>query len=181
MSIIQRTLKPWLRLPRFWMSIAILVGWVVVIVILVLLNLGKSPPQPLAFNHKVHIDNNVQCLFCHTGANRGPSATIPTLAKCQGCHQQINPDSEVLIELGGYFERQQPIEWVPVAILPDFVYFSHQPHLAAGVNCEECHGDVGTMGIAKKQKMEMGWCLTCHRERGGDRVQKLTDCANCHK
>jgi hypothetical protein len=174
-------IKTWLKLPRFWMSVIILSGWVVVIVILVLLNLGKAPAQPLAFNHKAHIDNNIQCLFCHTGANRGPSATIPTLAKCQGCHQQIEPDSEVLLELNGYIAKQEIIPWVPVAILPDFVYFSHQPHLAGGVNCENCHGDVGSMKVAKKTNMDMGWCLTCHKERGGDRVEKLIDCANCHK
>lgn len=181
MSIIQRALTPLFRLPRFWVSVSILAGWVAVIVILILLNLGKAPPQPLAFNHKAHVDNNIQCLFCHTGANRGPSATIPTLAKCQGCHQQITPNSEALISLDNYFARQETIDWVPVAILPDFVYFSHQPHLAAGVNCEECHGEVGKMGVPRPKKMEMGWCLTCHNERGGDRVTKLIDCANCHK
>ncbi len=181
MTILVQRLKPWLKIPRLKISLVILAGWIVVILVLVLLNMGKAPPQPLKFNHKAHIDNNIQCLFCHSGANRGPSATIPTLAKCQGCHQQITPDSAVLVELGGFIEDQEVIAWVPVAILPDFVYFSHQPHLAAGVNCEECHGDVGSMTIPKKTNMEMGWCLTCHQERGGERVEKLIDCANCHK
>jgi hypothetical protein len=174
-------IKPWLKLPRFWLSIAILVVWAIVIVLLVLLNMGKPPEQPLAFDHSAHIDNNIQCLFCHTGANRGPSATLPTISKCKGCHQQIEPDSVVLEELEVYMENMEIIPWVPVAILPDFVYFSHQPHLAAGLNCENCHGDVGSMKVAKPKRHEMGWCLGCHRGQGSEKLEKLIDCANCHK
>ena len=174
-------LKPWMKLPRFWVSIGILFVWAVVILVLVLLSFGKSPEQPLAFNHSVHLDNNIPCLFCHTGANRGPNATVPGLSKCEGCHLQIPDDTEVLAELAGYIERQEQIPWVPVAIEPDFVYFSHQPHLAFGLNCENCHGDVSRMKIPKAKQMNMGWCLDCHRELGQDRVEKITDCANCHK
>jgi hypothetical protein len=174
-------IKPWLKLPRFWLSIGILAVWLIVIAILVILNMGKSPPQPLAFKHSAHIDNGVQCLFCHTGANRGPSATIPTLSKCEGCHQQIEADSEVLEELAAHIEDQEPIHWVPVFILPDFVYFSHQPHLAKGVNCEECHGDVGRMAVPREKKLKMGWCLDCHRQQPAEVVERITDCANCHE
>jgi hypothetical protein len=174
-------LKPWLKLPRFWLSIGILVVWLVVVTILVLLNAGRSPAQPLAFKHSVHIDNGVQCLFCHTGANRGPSAIIPTISRCKGCHQQITPDSKVLEELAVYIENEEPIPWVPVFILPDFVYFTHQPHLANGVNCEECHGDVGRMAVPRQKKLKMGWCLGCHRQQPAEVVERITDCANCHK
>ena len=37
------------------------------------------------------------------------------------------------------------IQWNRVYTLPDFVRFTHKPHIAAGVQCQECHGDVKTM------------------------------------
>lgn len=181
MSILKRILAPLLKLPRFWLSVGILGGWLIVMVVLIIASTGRAPSQPLAFNHRAHISNNIQCLFCHTGANRGPSATIPNMEKCQYCHQQIEPSSDALVALKGYLDRKEVIPWVPVTILPDFVYFSHRPHLAAELNCETCHGNIGTMGVAQPQRMDMGWCITCHRAHGGDRVEKLIDCANCHK
>lgn len=173
--------KPWLRLPRFWLSIAIVGVWALVVGLMALMSFSKVPQQPLAFDHSAHIDNNIPCLFCHSGANRGPSATLPTLAKCQGCHEQIQPDTEALVMLAEHIQNQEIIPWTPVAILPDFVYFSHQPHLAAAVNCEDCHGDVGQMKVAKPVDFEMGWCLTCHRDQDAAQIAKLEDCATCHK
>jgi Cytochrome c7 and related cytochrome c len=73
---------------------------------------------------------------------------------------------------------------VPVAILPDYVYYAHRPHIAAGLNCENCHGEISQMTVAVPQKMNMGWCLDCHRTRyQNDPVMltRLTDCVTCHK
>jgi hypothetical protein len=66
--------------------------------------------------------------------------------------------------------------------MPDHVYFSHQPHLLAGLNCETCHGDVGQMdGAHLTINMDMGWCLDCHLEQPEDQVARLADCLACHK
>ena len=74
--------------------------------------------------------------------------------------------------------------WVPVAQVPDFVHFTHRPHVAAGLNCENCHGDMTKVTIAENpQVMNMGWCLNCHKEKAGDdekKLIKLTDCGTCH-
>jgi hypothetical protein len=86
--------------------------------------------------------------------------------------------------LASYTKNNQLITWVPVAILPDFVSFSHSSHIAAGINCENCHGEVSQMITAVPQAMNMGWCLNCHRARyKNDPVTetKLTDCLTCHK
>lgn len=142
------------------------------------------PAQPIQFPHNVHVNLGIQCLYCHPGALRGPSPGLPTEAKCYACHQQISVTNPELDKLFTYVKNNQPIAWVPVAILPDFVYFSHQPHIAAGLNCEDCHGEVSRMTVAVPQKMDMGWCLSCHRARAKDNPElltKLTDCATCHK
>jgi len=148
------------------------------------------PAQPIQFSHKTHLSLGIACLYCHPGALRGPSPGLPTTAKCYGCHQQIaittpeatpDPALDIVAEIG---KNDQPIAWVPVAILPDFVYYSHRPHIAAGLNCENCHGEVGQMTYARPQNMNMGWCLGCHRARyQNDPVMltKLTDCVTCHK
>ena len=142
------------------------------------------PPQPFLFPHDKHIKLGIQCLYCHPGALRGPSPGLPTMTKCNGCHQQLNKTTPQLDILTAFIKTGQPYRWVPVAILPDFVYYSHRPHIAAGLNCENCHGEISQMALAKPQKMNMGWCLDCHRTRFKDdpvMLTKLTDCATCHR
>jgi len=142
------------------------------------------PPQPFQFPHDKHIKLGIQCLYCHPGALRGPSPGLPTMTKCNGCHQQLNKTTPQLDILTAFIKTGQPYRWVPVAILPDFVYYSHRPHIAAGLNCENCHGEISQMALAKPQKMNMGWCLDCHRTRFKDdpvMLTKLTDCATCHR
>jgi hypothetical protein len=143
------------------------------------------PPQPIEFRHDIHVNLGVQCLYCHPGAWRGASAGLPTQSKCWGCHQQVAKESPELDKLKQYVESGESIPWVPVWIVPDYVYFSHRPHVAAGLNCENCHGELSQMTIAEQQGvLNMGWCLDCHRERFSDdheRLVMLTDCTTCHK
>jgi hypothetical protein len=97
---------------------------------------------------------------------------------------QITNTSERLAPLREAIAKNEEIDWVPVAQVPDFVHFTHRPHIAAGLNCERCHGDISNAGIATNpQVINMGWCLNCHRARAGDdleKLTKLTDCGTCH-
>ncbi len=146
----------------------------------------QPPEQPIQFPHQTHIAFGIQCLYCHPGAAKGPSAGIPSSAKCWACHNQIakTQTSVLLAPLKQAVESGSPIEWVPVAIVPDFVQFNHRAHIAAGKNCEECHGDMSKVTIAENpQLMNMGWCLNCHVRTAGDDHEilvKLTDCGTCH-
>ncbi len=82
--------------------------------------------------------------------------------------------------------RPTPIAWVKVYNLPDFVYFDHRPHVAAGVTCQACHGAVETMErVRQVQSLSMGWCVNCHRQANaegvaGTPVRASTDCGSCH-
>ena len=61
-------------------------------------------------------------------------------------------------------KQPQPIQWVKVHNLPDFVYFDHRPHVNAGVTCQSCHGPVETMErVRQVSDLSMGWCVNCHR------------------
>jgi len=161
----------------------------------------KPPEQPIQFPHNIHVGFGIQCLYCHPGALRGASPGLPTQSKCWGCHQQIEKtfQSEKLAVLVDYVKNNKPIEWVPVAQVPDFVHFNHRPHIAAGLNCENCHGDMSKVEIAENpQVINMGFCLNCHKNRTEDnplnnpsndpqvsallqtKRTKLTDCGTCH-
>jgi hypothetical protein len=144
----------------------------------------KPPKQPIEFPHRLHVGLGLQCLFCHPGALRGPSPGIPTQTKCWGCHQQIAVRGTELPKLARFVQNNQRIPWVPVAQVPDFVHYMHRPHIAAGLNCETCHGDVSKMIVYENpQLLNMGWCLQCHRQRAQDNPElltKLTDCSTCH-
>jgi hypothetical protein len=49
--------------------------------------------------------------------------------------------------------------------VPDFVFFNHSIHVAKGVACQTCHGDIDDMPLtAKAEPLSMEWCLDCHRD-----------------
>lgn len=141
-----------------------------------------NPDQPLPYSHRVHVENGIQCLYCHSDAARSQMAGIPSVEKCMGCHNIMATENETVQKLARYWEDGQPIPWQPVNIQPEFIYFSHQPHMSAGLNCETCHGNVSEMEEAEKAfQMDMGWCLECHEHQEPERVAYLLDCLACHK
>jgi hypothetical protein len=142
-----------------------------------------APVQPIDFSHKRHTDAGLQCLFCHSQAQRSDIAGIPSVRFCIECHRTIATESEQIQILQGYWDRQEPIPWVAVNDLPDHTFFSHQVHIAAPLSCETCHGPVGTMDQLKPlNTMDMGWCLTCHLEQEDEeKVARLADCMACHQ
>jgi len=165
----------------------LIVGLILLSLVVWGISLGQaSPEQPIPFPHNRHISFGIQCLYCHPGASRGPVAGLPTQTKCWGCHQQmaITRRSEKLKPLVAAVENNQPLQWVPVVMVPDFVHYNHRPHIAAGLNCEDCHGDVSKMTVYEKpHEFNMGFCLNCHKEKSVDNPElrtKLMDCGTCH-
>ncbi|MES2703772.1 MAG: c-type cytochrome [Bacteroidota bacterium] len=50
-----------------------------------------QPLQPIFYSHKVHAGiNQVNCLYCHAGAEKSRQAMIPSSNVCMNCHKQIN-------------------------------------------------------------------------------------------
>ncbi len=146
----------------------------------------QPPAQPVAFVHKTHANKGIDCLYCHSNAARGQVASVPSVEKCMGCHQVVtpqNPQSAKEVEkIRDAWERGVPLRWEKKFDQPDFVYFSHGPHIRANVSCETCHGDVANMDMPKPgYNLTMGFCLNCHRQQAPEKVAKLTDCATCHK
>lgn len=65
-----------------------------------------------------------------------------------------------------YTGESEPVKWVRIHNLPDFVYFNHSQHVeVGGVECQTCHGPVEEMEIMSQfSPLTMGWCINCHRE-----------------
>jgi hypothetical protein len=137
--------------------------------------------QPIDFPHVSMVQAGVNCTFCHTDAMRSPSAGMPSVEKCVGCHKVINPNAPLIQKVMDYWNKQEAIPWVRVNRLPRFVYFTHEVHVVKGhFNCERCHGDVGHMRVdVPVVRMDMGWCLNCH-EKFSESPQ-IKDCFVCHK
>jgi hypothetical protein len=128
-------------------------------------NQGYAPEQPIPFSHKIHSgDNKIACQYCHSQVERSKHATIPSMNVCMNCHTVVKPDSPHIQKLKAAFAEGKAVEWIRVHELPDYVYFPHKRHVAAGVSCETCHGDVKSMDrVFQHSSLTMGWCMECHR------------------
>ncbi len=136
--------------------------------------------EPIAFPHNVHAgEYQIDCQYCHFSAERSMRAGIPPVATCMGCHQFVagSQNPEQIERLRGYFERQEAIPWNRIYKVADHVQFPHMRHIAAGVECSNCHGNVQEIQVIENvnQPLSMGWCLGCHIEQGASR-----DCTVCH-
>ena len=126
---------------------------------------GVFVEQPVPFSHEHHVSGlGIDCRYCHTSVEKSSLAGIPPTETCMTCHSQIWTNAQVLEPVRVSFRTNQPIEWVRVHNLPDFVHFNHSIHVAKGVGCETCHGRVDQMALTyKANTLYMEWCLDCHR------------------
>jgi hypothetical protein len=136
--------------------------------------------QPIPFSHRVHAgENQIPCQYCHEYARRSQTAGVPPVQRCVGCHAQAGWNGTLEAVTQPWSDTRQPpfeIVWNRVYTLPDFVRFTHRPHVLAGVSCQTCHGPVETMDrVVPVKNINMGFCISCHAQR---RVE--TDCSLCH-
>ena len=193
---------------------------------------GYAPIQPIHYSHKIHAGaNQIECKYCHSSARVSKHSGIPALNVCMNCHEYIaDYNGEEDLENGytkdfytneikklyyavGWDEENQiytgetnPVKWVRIHNLPDFVYFNHSQHAqVAKIECQTCHGPVEEMEVMYQYSpLTMGWCIDCHRESNVDKdneyyqkvhdelskkygLEKLTvaqlggiECAKCH-
>jgi len=134
--------------------------------------------QPIAYSHKIHIEHGLQCLDCHSGADTGARATIPSVSKCMLCHAKIATGNPEVKKVAGFAAARREIPWERVYGFDSaaLVKFQHAPHIRAGVQCVRCHGDMTQAATAQPLvKHNMGTCVSCHRENHASE-----DCATCH-
>ena len=158
---------------------------------------GYAPIQPIHYSHKIHAGaNQIECKYCHSSARVSKHSGIPSLNVCMNCHEYIGEyNGEEDLENGytkdfytneikklynavGWDEENQvytgntqPVKWIRIHNLPDFVYFNHAQHAqVAQIECQTCHGPVEEMEIMYQYSpLTMGWCIDCHRESNVDK------------
>ena len=124
-----------------------------------------SRAQPVPFSHEHHVNGlGISCLYCHTSVKESAFAGIPPTKTCMTCHSQIWTNAAILEPVRQSWIKEEPIRWTRVHKLPDFVYFNHSIHVAKGIGCASCHGEVDKMPLMYQENtLRMGWCLQCHR------------------
>jgi hypothetical protein len=122
--------------------------------------------QPVPFSHKHHVAGlGLDCRYCHTTVEETNFAGIPPTKTCMNCHAQVWNDAPILEPVRASFRNDQSLEWTRVHDLADFVFFNHSIHVAKGIGCQTCHGQVDQMPLVwRTQSLYMEWCLECHRE-----------------
>jgi Zn ribbon nucleic-acid-binding protein len=126
---------------------------------------GVVRDQPVPFSHEHHVAGlGIDCRYCHTSVETSASAGMPSTATCMNCHAHIWNQSPLLEPVRASYRTGESLEWTRVHDLPDFVYFNHSVHVAAGVGCASCHGRVDKMPLMwREHSLHMDWCLECHR------------------
>jgi hypothetical protein len=140
-------------------------------------NVGHAPIQPVPYSHKLHAGKlKLDCRYCHNTVEEMAGAAVPATATCGNCHGGnrvkenatlgiIFPDSDKLQPIRQSLETKDPVMWIKVHDLPDFVYFNHSAHINRGVSCVSCHGRVDKMDVVTQvESLSMKWCLDCHRD-----------------
>lgn len=149
------------------------------------LEVGYQPIQPIPFSHKIHAGKlRMNCLYCHSGAEKGPVAGVPSTQTCLNCHMYHKTGDlkkEEIANIGispkefnrnkfwtdfimNHFLNKKPINWIRVHKVPDYAYFDHSAHVSSGIGCISCHGRVDKMDTIRLEKpLSMSWCLDCHR------------------
>lgn len=159
---------------------------------------GYEPAQPIAYSHKLHAGElKIECLYCHSEADKGAQATVPALSTCMKCHEQVQTKDKdgnltpAMSTLLDHWEQQRPVMWNKVNDLADFAYFDHGRHIAANITCQECHGPVETMEHMRREYgLKMSWCLDCHKAEPaagdwafeqGRPTRGPIHCSTCHR
>ena len=142
---------------------------------------GRSPRQPIAFPHPVHVQKlGMNCVYCHYAAYKSIDPGLPAVSTCMGCHTIIGPQrpksdigpartsTEIeklqrYADLAGAGKAARPIPWERIHKVPDYVNFPHMRHVNAGVTCQTCHGEIQNMPrVYQYASLNMGWCVRCH-------------------
>ncbi len=128
-------------------------------------SVGVAPEQPVPFSHKHHSGElGLDCRNCHQQVEQQATAGLPQTYTCMTCHSQIWTGAAMLAPVRDSLANNEPLHWVRVNRLPDYVYFNHSIHITKGVGCSSCHGAVNEMQLTyAAQSFRMDFCLTCHR------------------
>jgi hypothetical protein len=138
--------------------------------------------QPIAFNHKAHVSQGLDCASCHRYVREQPFATLPTIETCLMCHSSKMSENPEEAKIREFAKRGEPLHWQRLYVLsPDAAaYFSHRRHVALGdIACATCHGPMAEQTQPPRKalvRFDMDFCIACHQQK-----KVSTTCVDCHR
>jgi len=103
-------------------------------------------------------------------------------ASRQAMDRPVDYSSQAEIQkLAAYWNKKEPVPWVRIHKLPEYVHFPHMRHVNAGVTCQTCHGQIQNMKqVYQASSLNMGWCISCHIGESNPPFRARYDCSSCH-
>jgi hypothetical protein len=135
------------------------------------------PAQPISYSHRTHLAIGLECSLCHTNPEPGNLMTFPATSTCMSCHETVATNKPSIQKLASYAKSGETIPWLRVYAVTPGVNWTHRKHLAAGIKCETCHGQVTEMAAMSQATSvtSMGVCINCHKLHSAPTV-----CQTCH-
>ncbi len=104
-------------------------------------NQGFAPQQPIAFSHRLHGgDLQIDCLYCHTSADKSRHAGTPPASICMNCHRFVTaPWDQIKMEEQKALEEKRDMQ---IPISPEL----SKLYAAVGFDTEKMQYDEGSPG-----------------------------------
>ena len=134
---------------------------------------GETQQGGLKFSHAQHVlENELECIMCHEGAESSTSGTDDLLPKeevCLTCHEKTE-DNCIMCHT-----NPENIQMIPR--IDDYnPLFSHAKHAEEGYSCDNCHEGVSESKTIEEQHLpDMASCMECHEV-----PEDLNECYVCH-
>lgn len=167
-------------------------------------NMGRQqnyqPLQPIFYSHKVHAGiNQINCLYCHAGAEKSRQAMIPSSNVCMNCHKQINEytgakDHQLVTSEGTHIDGTAQIQelykyagWDPAK--KDYKRDEKGKIMATPIQWVKIHNLPDHVYFNHSQHVKVGkvQCQRCHGPiQDMDEVYQFSPlsmgwCVNCHR
>jgi cytochrome c551/c552 len=157
-----------------------------------------QPEQPIFYSHKVHAGvNQINCLYCHAGAEKSRQAMIPSANVCMNCHKQISEytgKEELVNAEGKHFDGTAEIQklyqyagWDPAK--KDYIRDAKGNILSRPIAWTKIHNLPDHVYFNHSQHVKVGkvQCQRCHGPiHEMDEVYQFSQlsmgwCINCHR
>jgi hypothetical protein len=141
-------------------------------------SIGGKEVHGSDFPHRVHVDDEgLDCIDCHPGAEDQDEAGMPVLAQCRLCHEETE-EATTAEQVIDRLYAADAIASSRLSALPDETIFSHVKHVATGMECAACHGEIGASDFVTSSSsphVGMDDCMRCHAKQSAP-----NECATCH-
>ncbi len=166
---------------------------------------GYAPEQPIAFSHRLHAGElEIDCQFCHAGAEKSRHAGLPPVATCMGCHRFVGaPANDIRVEEARAQAESRPARpIVSSEIMKIYRAMGLDSALRRDSSMEAADNGIGRPGIRWARVHNLAdfvffdhsrhvnggvACSACHGAvETMERIEQVSDltmgtCVNCHR